>query len=72
MGITTPRDPENNWGPEFNYLILRRKLDTYPARWFMATVNSECHIDGIRFGWRDKLLNPVISCTGLFRSQKTG
>jgi 1,4-alpha-glucan branching enzyme len=48
-----PRDPDNNWGPEFNYEFYDEKLETYPARKFIGdTVRfwvQEYHLDGIRF-----------------------
>ena len=47
------RDPENNWGPEFNYEHYDEKLDIYPA-WKFIGDNvrfwiSEYHTDGIRY-----------------------
>lgn len=48
-----PKDPEYNWGPEFNYEHYDEKLKTYPARRFAGdTVRywvSEYHLDGIRY-----------------------
>lgn len=48
-----PRDPDNNWGPEFNYEHYDEHLETYPARRFIGdTVRywiSEFRLDGIRF-----------------------
>jgi 1,4-alpha-glucan branching enzyme len=48
-----PKDPEFNWGPEFNYQHYDENLDTYPARRFIGdTVRfwiEEYHIDGIRY-----------------------
>jgi 1,4-alpha-glucan branching enzyme len=48
-----PRDPENNWGPEFNYEHYDENLQTYPARKFIGdTIRfwiQEYHIDGIRY-----------------------
>jgi 1,4-alpha-glucan branching enzyme len=48
-----PRDPENNWGPEFNYEHYDDNLDTFPARKFIGDVVrfwiEEYHIDGIRY-----------------------
>lgn len=48
-----PKDPEFNWGPEFNYEHYDENLDTYPARKFIGdTVRfwiEEYHIDGIRY-----------------------
>lgn len=49
----SPRDPDNNWGPEFNYEHYDEKLETYPARKFIGDVVrfwiTEYHIDGIRY-----------------------
>jgi len=48
-----PRDPDNNWGPEFNYEHYDENLDVYPARRFVGDVIrfwiQEYHIDGIRY-----------------------
>jgi len=48
-----PKDPDNNWGPEFNYEHYDDNLDTFPARRFVGdNVQfwiSEYHIDGIRY-----------------------
>ena len=48
-----PRDPDNNWGPEFNYEHYDENLKTYPARKFIGDVVrfwiEEYHIDGIRY-----------------------
>jgi len=56
-----PRDPENNWGPEFNYEFYDEKLDTYPARKFIGdTVRfwiQEYHIDGIRYDAARQMAN---------------
>ena len=48
-----PKDPDNNWGPEFNYEHYDDNLDTFPARRFVGDnvrfwIN-EYHIDGIRY-----------------------
>lgn len=56
-----PRDPENNWGPEFNYELYDEALDTYPARRFIGdTVRfwvQEYHIDGIRYDAARQIAN---------------
>jgi 1,4-alpha-glucan branching enzyme len=56
-----PRDPDNNWGPEFNYEHYDENLDTYPARRFTGdTVRfwvSEYHIDGIRYDAARQIAN---------------
>ncbi|MDX2229201.1 MAG: alpha-amylase family glycosyl hydrolase [Leptolyngbyaceae cyanobacterium bins.349] len=56
-----PRDPENNWGPEFNYEHYDENLQTYPARWFIGdTVRywvSEFHLDGIRYDAARQIAN---------------
>ena len=48
-----PKDPEYNWGPEFDYDHYDENLDLYPAREFVLDVVrfwiSEYHIDGFRF-----------------------
>ncbi len=48
-----PEDPDNYWGPEFNYNYYDEKLDTKPAWKFIGDVVrfwvQEYHIDGIRF-----------------------
>lgn len=56
-----PRDPENNWGPEFNYEHYDENLETYPARRFIGdTVRywvSQFHIDGIRYDAARQIAN---------------
>jgi 1,4-alpha-glucan branching enzyme len=56
-----PRDPDNNWGPEFNYEHYDENLDTYPARRFVGdTVRywvSEFHLDGIRYDAARQIAN---------------
>ncbi|MEG3850506.1 alpha-amylase family glycosyl hydrolase [Microcoleus sp. herbarium19] len=56
-----PRDPENNWGPEFNYEFYDENLGTYPARKFIGdTVRywiQEYHLDGIRFDAARQIAN---------------
>ncbi len=48
-----PRDPEQNWGPEFNYEHYDENLDIKPAWQFIGdNVRfwiQEYHIDGIRY-----------------------
>ncbi|HEY9606973.1 MAG TPA: alpha-amylase family glycosyl hydrolase [Allocoleopsis sp.] len=57
----SPRDPENNWGPEFNYEFYDENLDTYPARKFMGDQVrfwvEQYHIDGIRFDAARQIAN---------------
>jgi 1,4-alpha-glucan branching enzyme len=48
-----PKDPENHWGPEFNYEHYDENLDIKPA-WLFIDDNvrfwiEEYHIDGIRY-----------------------
>ncbi|BAQ65350.1 alpha-amylase family glycosyl hydrolase [Geminocystis sp. NIES-3709] len=48
----SPRDPDNNWGPEFNYDLYDENLQIHPA-WEFVGDNlifwiKEYHIDGIR------------------------
>lgn len=49
----SPCDPDNNWGPEFNYEHYDENLDTHPARRFMGDSIrfwvEEYHLDGIRY-----------------------
>ena len=56
-----PRDPENNWGPEFNYEHYDENLETYPARRFIGdNVRfwiEEYHVDGIRFDAARQIAN---------------
>jgi 1,4-alpha-glucan branching enzyme len=56
-----PRDPENNWGPEFNYEHYDEHLKTYPARRFVGDVVrfwiEEYHIDGIRYDAARQIAN---------------
>ncbi|MEG4321939.1 MULTISPECIES: alpha-amylase family glycosyl hydrolase [unclassified Microcoleus] len=56
-----PRDPDNNWGPEFNYEFYDDNLGTYPARKFIGdTVRywiQEYHLDGIRFDAARQIAN---------------
>lgn len=57
----SPRDPENSWGPEFNYEHYDENLETYPARRFIGDVVrywvGEYHIDGIRYDAARQLAN---------------
>lgn len=48
-----PKDPEQHWGPEFNYELYDERLDLKPA-WQFVGDNvrfwiEEYHIDGIRY-----------------------
>jgi 1,4-alpha-glucan branching enzyme len=56
-----PRDPDNNWGPEFNYEHYDENLETYPARKFIGDVVrfwiQEYHIDGIRYDAARQIAN---------------
>ncbi|MEG3842195.1 alpha-amylase family glycosyl hydrolase [Microcoleus sp. herbarium14] len=56
-----PRDPDNNWGPEFNYEFYDENLETFPARRFTGdTVRywiQEYHLDGIRFDAARQIAN---------------
>lgn len=56
-----PRDPDNNWGPEFNYQHYDENLDVKPAWQFIGdTVRfwiEEYHIDGIRFDAARQIAN---------------
>lgn len=57
----SPRDPDNNWGPEFNYELYDKNLKTYPARRFIGdTVRfwiEEYHLDGIRYDAARQIAN---------------
>lgn len=48
-----PDDPDNYWGPEFNYSHYDENRETFPARDFMGEVVrfwiQKYHIDGIRY-----------------------
>ncbi|MBW4523065.1 MAG: DUF3459 domain-containing protein [Scytolyngbya sp. HA4215-MV1] len=56
-----PRDPDNNWGPEFNYEHYDEALETYPARRFIGDCVRfwvrEYHIDGIRYDAARQIAN---------------
>ncbi|MDZ8056111.1 MAG: alpha-amylase family glycosyl hydrolase [Aulosira sp. ZfuVER01] len=56
-----PRDPDNSWGPEFNYEHYDENLDTYPARRFIGdTIRfwiEEYHVDGIRYDAARQIAN---------------
>jgi 1,4-alpha-glucan branching enzyme len=56
-----PRDPDNNWGPEFNYEHYDENLDVKPAWKFIGdTVKfwiTEYHIDGIRYDAARQIAN---------------
>ncbi|MGF1480038.1 MAG: alpha-amylase family glycosyl hydrolase [Cyanophyceae cyanobacterium] len=56
-----PRDPDNNWGPEFNYEHTDENLDVKPAWKFIGdTVHfwiKEYHIDGIRYDAARQIAN---------------
>lgn len=56
-----PRDPDNNWGPEFNYEFYDENLGTFPARRFAGdTVRfwiQEYHLDGLRFDAARQIAN---------------
>ena len=51
--LKDPKDPEFNWGPEFDYDHYDENLDLYPAQEFVKNIVrfwvTEYHIDGFRF-----------------------
>jgi 1,4-alpha-glucan branching enzyme len=57
----SPRDPGNNWGPEFNYEFYDENYQTYPARRFISdTIRfwiQEYHLDGIRYDAARQIAN---------------
>jgi 1,4-alpha-glucan branching enzyme len=57
----SPRDPDNNWGPEFNYEHYDEKLEIFPARKFIGeTIRfwiNEYHLDGIRYDAARQIAN---------------
>ena len=57
----SPRDPDNNWGPEFNYEHYDENLDIKPAWQFIGdTIRfwiQEYHIDGIRYDAARQIAN---------------
>lgn len=56
-----PRDPDNNWGPEFNYEHYDENLDVKPAWQFIGDTVSfwieEYHIDGVRYDAARQIAN---------------
>ena len=56
-----PTDPDNSWGPEFNYEMYDENLDIKPAWKFIGeNVNfwiDEYHIDGIRYDAAKQIAN---------------
>ncbi len=57
----SPRDPDNTWGPEFNFEHYDENYETYPARKFIGDVVrfwiQEYHIDGIRYDAARQIAN---------------
>ncbi|WP_013325003.1 alpha-amylase family glycosyl hydrolase [Gloeothece verrucosa] len=57
----SPKDPDNNWGPEFNYEHYDENLDVKPAWKFIGEVVrfwiEEYHIDGIRYDAAKQIAN---------------
>ncbi|MFB2837079.1 alpha-amylase family glycosyl hydrolase [Floridanema evergladense] len=57
----SPRDPGNNWGPEFNYEHYDENYQSYPARWFIGDTIKywirEYHLDGIRYDAARQIAN---------------
>lgn len=56
------KDPDNSWGPEFDYEHYDENYDRYPAREFMRDMINfwiaEYHFDGLRFDAVKQLDNP--------------
>ena len=56
------KDPDNSWGPEFDYDDHDENYDRYPARDFMRDMINfwitEYHFDGLRFDAVKQLDNP--------------
>ena len=56
------KDPDNSWGPEFDYEHYDEHYDCYPAREYMRDMIrfwvSEYHIDGLRFDAVKQIANP--------------
>ncbi len=59
-----PKDPEQSWGPEFDYDHYDENFDRYPARDFMRDMLnfwvSEYHFDGLRFDAVKQLDHPDV------------
>ena len=57
----SPRDPDNSWGPEFNYEHYDENLEVKPAWRFIGDVVrfwiEEYHIDGIRYDAARQIAN---------------
>ena len=57
-----PKDPDNSWGPEFDYEHYDEHYDYYPARDYMREMVSfwvsEYHVDGLRFDAVKQIDNP--------------
>lgn len=57
----SPRDPDNNWGPEFNYEHYDENLGIKPAWQFVGDVVrfwiQEYHTDGIRYDAARQIAN---------------
>lgn len=57
----SPRDPDNNWGPEFNYDLYDETLKIHPAWQFVGDNarfwTEEYHTDGIRFDATRQIAN---------------
>ena len=60
--LSEPKDPDNSWGPEFDYDKYDDNLDLYPAREFAGDVvrfwTQEYHIDGLRIDAVKQIRNP--------------
>ena len=60
--LSEPKDPDNSWGPEFDYNKHDDNLDLYPARKFAGDVVrfwvQNYHIDGLRVDAVKQIRNP--------------
>lgn len=62
--LEDPKDPDQNWGPEFDYNHYDENYERFPARDFMREMISfwitEYRFDGLRFDAVKQLDNPEV------------